>query len=102
MYGDEILAFIMPEIFIVVPVLMIIGLMLKSAKKIKDWSIPIILGVIGIVFSIFILGFETGFTAINILNGILQGILAAGMAVYVHQLKIQCTKKRRDDKYGRG
>ena len=97
MAETEILKFIQPEILILIPVLIIIGLMLKKTKYIKDWTIPIILGVIGILFSILILGFNKGFTGPIILNGILQGILAAGAAVYVHQLTIQSTRKRKED-----
>lgn len=94
MTGEEILSFIQPEILILIPVLIILGLMLKKAEYIKDWTIPIIIGVIGILFAVLILGFENGFIGQVILNGILQGILAAGMAVYVHQLTIQSTRKR--------
>jgi H+/gluconate symporter-like permease len=94
MTGEEILSFIQPEILILIPVLIILGLMLKKTEYIKDWTIPIILGVIGSLFAILILGFENGFVGQVILNGILQGILAAGMAVYVHQLTIQSTRKR--------
>ena len=97
MTGEQILSFILPEILIIIPVLIIIGMMLKKAEYIKDWTIPIILGVIGILFAILILGFKEGFTGPIILNGILQGILAAGMAVYVHQLTIQSTRKRKED-----
>ena len=97
MAGEQILSFILPEILILIPVLIIIGMMLKKIENIKDWTIPIILGVIGILFAIPILGFKEGFTGPIILNGILQGILAAGMAVYVHQLTIQSTRKRKED-----
>ena len=97
MTGEQILSFILPEILILIPVLIIIGMMLKKIENIKDWTIPIILGVIGILFAIMILGFKEGFTGPIILNGILQGILAAGMAVYVHQLTIQSTRKRKED-----
>lgn len=97
MTGEQILSFILPEILILIPVLIIIGMMLKKIENIKDWTIPIILGVIGILFAIMILGFKEGFSGPIILNGILQGILAAGMAVYVHQLTIQTTRKRRED-----
>lgn len=97
MTGTEIMEFILPEILILIPVLIIIGMMLKRVESIKDWTIPIILGVIGILFAIMILGFKEGFTGPIILNGILQGILAAGMAVYVHQLTIQSTRKRKED-----
>jgi hypothetical protein len=98
MTGEQILSFILPEILILIPVLIIIGMMLKKIENIKDWTIPIILGVIGILFAIMILGFKEGFSGPIILNGILQGILAAGMAVYVHQLVIQSTRKRKEDR----
>ena len=97
MTGAEILKFILPEILILIPVLIVIGMMLKRIENIKDWTIPIILGVIGILFAIMILGFKEGFSGPIILNGFLQGILAAGMAVYVHQLTIQSTRKRKED-----
>ena len=97
MTGVEMLEFIRPEIMVLVPVLIIIGLMLKKVSQIRDWTIPIVLGVIGIVLAIAILSFEEGFTGPTILNGIIQGILAAGMAVYVHQLTIQFNKKRLED-----
>lgn len=97
MTGTELMKFILPEILIIIPVLVIIGMMLKRIENIKDWTIPIILGVIGILFSIMILGFKEGFTGPVVLNGILQGILAAGMAVYVHQLTIQSTRKRKEE-----
>lgn len=68
--------------------------MLKKVSIIKDWTLPIILVVVGILFAVLILGFEGGFIGPPFLNGIMQGMLAAGMAVYVHQLTIQTTKKR--------
>ena len=97
MTGVELLNFISPEIMVLVPVLIIIGLMLKKVSQVKDWTIPIILGMVGITLAITIYGFEEGFTGPTILNGIIQGILAAGMAVYVHQLTIQYNKKRVED-----
>ncbi|SHH55617.1 phage holin family protein [Sporanaerobacter acetigenes] len=97
MTGEEILQYILPEIVILIPVLIILGQAIKQIPKVKDWTIPIILAVIGIVVSILILGFENGFTGSIVLNGVLQGILCAGMAVYVHQLTIQSTRKRKED-----
>ncbi|MCT4631976.1 MAG: phage holin family protein [Firmicutes bacterium] len=90
----EILKFIQPEILILIPVLSILGLMIKKNPIINDWAIPIILLLLGIVFSILILALKSGFTPDVILNGFLQGILVTGMSVYVHQLKIQSTRKR--------
>lgn len=92
----DMLNFISPEILVLIPVLIIIGLMFKKTTFIEDWLIPIILGVVGVVFAILILGFAEGFTGPTILNGVIQGILAAGMAVYVHQLTIQTTQKREE------
>lgn len=90
----EILKFIQPEILILIPVLSILGLIIKKNPTINDWVIPIILLFSGIVFSILILGMKSGFAPDVILNGLLQGVLVTGMAVYVHQLKIQSTRKR--------
>jgi len=97
MAGIEILNYVRPEIMVLIPVLVIIGLMLKKISRVKDWTIPIILGLVGVVLAISTFGFVEGFTGPTILTGIIQGILAAGMAVYVHQLTIQSVKKRVED-----
>lgn len=91
---DQMVVLIKPELFILVPVLNIIGMYIKKTGIIKSWAIPIILGVIGIIVSILILSFDRGFSFSVILDGILQGILAAGIAVYAHQLKRQTTAGR--------
>jgi len=49
------------------------------------------------MFSIFILGFNQDLVVHEILEEILQGILVAGMAIYVHKLKINATRKRKED-----
>ena len=66
MLGNDILAFIRPEMLVLIPVLIILGLMLKKATYIEDWTIPIILGGIGIILAILILGFAEDFTASDI------------------------------------
>lgn len=62
---------------ILIVVLYAFGLMLKDTKKINDNFIPIILGVIGIVLSIPIYGVR---------QGIIQGVLCAGLSVYGNQI----------------
>lgn len=94
---DQLLGLVKPEILILIPVLIIIGATIKKTNIIRPWAIPISLGIIGIVVSILILGFESGFSPPVILDGVLQGILSAGMAVYAHQLTIQTTVKRLQD-----
>ena len=97
MLGSDMLNFINPEIIILIPVLIILGLALKKVSYVKDWSIPIILGCVSVLMATLTLGFSGKFDGPTILNGAIQGILAAGMAVYVHQLTIQTTQKRFDD-----
>jgi len=91
---EQFMALIEPEILVLVPVLVIIGGALKKMSIVKNWAIPLTLGIFGMIISVLILGFEKGFAPPVILEGILQGILAAGMAVYAHQLTIQTAVKR--------
>lgn len=97
MTGEEILVYINTNVMILIPVLIFIGMMLKKVESIRDWTIPIILAGVGIILAVLIIGFKDGFTAEVIVQGILQGVLCAGMAVYVHQLTIQSTRKRIED-----
>lgn len=71
-------SFLSNNIYIVSAVLFVIGLFLKQTPKIKNWWIPYILSVIGIIVCVIILGPSV--------NAFLQGIIATGIAVYVHQL----------------
>lgn len=89
--------YILPEIMILIPVLIIIGMMLKKATYIKDWTIPMLLAGVGIILSVVIIGTKNGYSSESIVTGIIQGILATGMAVYVHQLSIQTGRKRDQD-----
>lgn len=94
MTANEILAFIDPSVLIIIPVLIIIGTILKANKNLNDWTIPIILTVVSVILAVGLICLTSGFTPANILNAIIQGVLCAGMAVYVHQLKIQTIDKR--------
>ncbi len=94
---EQVMLLIKPEVLVLVPVLIIIGITIKKMNIVRSWAIPMTLGILGIVVSILILGFEKGFYPPVILDGILQGILSAGMAVYAHQLTIQTTQKRLEE-----
>lgn len=78
--------YIMEQALILVPALYILGMMLKSTEKIKDWTIPWILLVVGILGSIALIGLNV--------NAVIQGILTAGAAVFGDQLLKQTTEKR--------
>ena len=70
--------FLNPANYTVSIALFLIGLFLKKTPRIPSWSIPYILGVLGVVACLFISGFS--------FQSAIQGIIAAGIAVYVHQL----------------
>lgn len=84
--------YIKPELLVMVPVLYVIGMMMKRTKKIDDRLIPSILGVVGIVLAcVYVLGTEPP-SMIGAFTAFTQGILAAGMAVYINQ-QIKQAKK---------
>ena len=79
--------YLVQQMLILVPVLYVIGMILKSTPKVMDWLIPWILLVIGVIFAVFIgMGAD-----ISIVDSIVQGILVTGVTVFANQL-IQQTK----------
>ncbi|CAM2840277.1 phage holin family protein [Clostridium sporogenes] len=82
----NLLDYIKEQAFILIPVLYVLGLMLKSNKKIQDWVIPWILTICSILGAVLLMGLN--------INAVIQGILCVGVAVYGNQLVKQTTKKR--------
>lgn len=78
---------IAPELLCLVPVLYFLGVLIKRSRYIKDKNIPLVLGIIGILLAVM-WTITTGETAIiNIMfTSITQGIMCAGLAVYINQL----------------
>lgn len=74
--------YISDKLYVVSIVLFFVGLILKKTPNVKNWSIPYILSAFGIISCFIIEGLS--FTSF------LQGLLSAGVAVYVHQLGKQC------------
>lgn len=77
---EEFLQYLVDEALIVIPVLSILGKMLKLSA-LKDNFIPWVLLVVGIGFTVALLG-------VNV-ESVIQGILVAGAAVFGHQLLVQ-------------
>ena len=77
--------YIVEKCLILIPVLYVIGAILKNLEFIKDKYIPLILLPIGIAMSIAISG-------INI-NSVIQGILVTGVTVYGNQIFKQINKE---------
>ena len=74
----EFVSYIIDKALVLVPVLLIVGKILKSTPKCPDWSIPWALTILGIAMSIMTLGFSA--------DAVVQGVLVAGAAVYGNQL----------------
>ena len=81
----EFMEYITENALILIPVLYVIGMFLKALEFIKDKYIPCILLVIGIVFSIALIGFN--------INAVIQGILVSGATVLGNQLIKQYKKE---------
>ena len=77
--------FITENALIMIPVLNIIGVILKDTEKIPDKFIPLILLGFGIVGSIAVMGLSP--------ESVVQGILVTGTAVYGNQVVKQLKKK---------
>lgn len=83
---DKLQDYIKPELLVLIPVLYILGLMLKKTEKINDKYIPVMVGIIGIVLSAIYVAAVSGICLMSVFTAITQGILVAGAAVYVNQL----------------
>lgn len=92
--------YIRPELLILVPVLYVLGAIIKDSAAIQNRYIPAILGGVGIALSLlYVLG--TGdFSATGVFTAITQGILVAGAAVYTNELIVQLIKNPEDEKDG--
>lgn len=93
----DILNYVKPELIVVALVLYIVGTALKKAEKVKDNTIPFILGAGGIFLAaIWVLANSPLGTAQEVLmavfTAIVQGILVAGLSTYVNQLIKQARK----------
>jgi hypothetical protein len=79
-----------PQLVLVVPALIVLGFALKHTPKVQDWMIIWILLFAGSLASIIKLGLTV--------NGIANGIIAAGAAITTHQFIKQSRKSRRKNK----
>ena len=81
---ENLMNYITENALILIPVLYILGTIAKNTEKIADKYIPIVLLPVGIVLSMFLVGFNV--------NGIIQGILVTGASVYANQIVKQINK----------
>ena len=94
---DQIMNYVKPELIVVAVALYFLGMALKQAQSVKDKYIPLILGGVSIVLcAIWVLATsEIGNgqqVAMAVFTAITQGILVAGLSIYVDQIKKQVHK----------
>jgi len=84
----NVLNFIPKEILIIVAVIYALGMFLKKIPNVPDWTIPIVLLFLSVVFTIVYtaLSLGEGFTQCVIVNGTIYGILAAWGAVFSNEV----------------
>ena len=80
----DILAYIVDRALILIPVLNILGMILKNTEKVSDKFIPLILLVFGILGAIALSGLSA--------DSVVQGVLVTGAAVYGNQIVKQLKK----------
>ena len=80
----EFINYVTENALILIPVLYILGSILKGTSKVEDKYIPVILLPIGIVLSLAIIGLN--------INAVIQGVLVVGATVYTNQLLKQVNK----------
>lgn len=97
----DITTYIKPELLVLVPVLIIIGAVIKHYTQTDNRWIPLVLTGIGVVLStIWVLGdmpiiaWQDVTTAI--LTAVVQGVLVAGAAVYGNQVYKQLSNNKED------
>jgi len=73
----EFLSYLIEKAYILIPVLLIIGSVLKATPKLPNWLIPYMLLACGVSGAVSIIGFTP--------EGIFQGVIAAGVAVYGYE-----------------
>lgn len=82
-------SYLIDKMLILVPVLYIIGMMIKSTPKVKDWLIPWIILGLGLIGAVAI-GLSAG---IPVVDAVIQGVLVAGVTVFTNQLVTQTVRK---------
>lgn len=94
---EQIMNYVKPELIVVAVVLYFIGMGLKKAQAVKDRYIPLILGGAGIgLCAIWVLATSPLGTgqdiAMAVFTAIVQGILVAGLSIYINQIVKQANK----------
>ncbi len=87
----DFLNYVLENCLVMIPVLYIIGALLKQTPKVPDWTIPFVLLVLGVAGCIALsLRPDSGMTLID---AIIQGVLVTGATVLGNQMIKQATNR---------
>lgn len=89
----DIADYIYPELVCLIPVLAVLGKLLKEAGFFADRWIPLALGCVAVLLAVGYLVGDGSWNAHALAAAATQGLLCAGTAVYGHQLIKQWGKK---------
>ena len=99
---DYIINYINPELIVLVPVLYVMGLMIKDGIAIPNTAIPAVLGVVGVLLAVAwcmatVQPVGPWAVLLTLVTAVMQGVLCAGAAVYADQLGKQSAKAKAGD-----
>jgi hypothetical protein len=81
---NDLTSYVKEYALILIPMLYVIGMILKGIDNIPDKYIPLLLLVVGV-------GGSVGLNGIN-MDSVIQGVLVTGVTVYANQLIVQSKK----------
>ena len=87
--GEILNEYVVQQALIIIPVLLVIGKIIKDTPTVKDWLIPYMLLGFGVVFAVSLMGFNV--------DAFIQGILVSGAAVFGNQLFKQAIEQKSDE-----
>lgn len=87
--GEILNEYVVQQALIIIPVLLVIGKIIKETPTVKDWLIPYMLLAFGVVFAVALIGFSV--------DAVIQGVLVSGAAVFGNQLFKQATVQKSDE-----
>ena len=95
---EQIMNYVKPELIVVAVVLYFLGVGVKQSQTVKDKYIPLVNGAVGIVLcGVYVLATSSCQTgqdmAMAAFTAVTQGVLVAGLSIYVNQIIKQTGKK---------
>ena len=88
---EQIINYVKPELVLMIPALYFIGAGLKNSQRVPDKDIPLLLGAVGIILAALWVTATTSLAGwqsvlLAVFTATVQGVLCAGLSVYVNQV----------------